>query len=174
MAQNTSRSFIHIYLHRPATIHTSTQCDALILQKYTLQHRYIYFFLAFPRIFNSPATTACRNILIQGFLVKALRMVRKTSVQYSREHIAEVCVCVCVCVCMCMCVFYFPPLLFCTKTFREGTSKPYFQERKYSLRACMANLHGSDLCLAIVLAVKHRGGILVRENRNLVVARWLQ
>ena len=102
MAQNTSRSFIHIYLHRPATIHTSTQCDALILQKYTLQHRYIYFFLAFPRIFNSPATTACRNILIQGFLVKALRMVRKTSVQYSREHIAEVCVCVCVYVYVCI------------------------------------------------------------------------
>jgi hypothetical protein len=33
----------------------------------------VYSFVAFPSIFNSPATTACRIAVIQGFLMKALK-----------------------------------------------------------------------------------------------------
>jgi hypothetical protein len=62
-------------------------------------------------------------------------------------------------VCVCVCVFFFfycPAPLFCTKTLREVTSEPYFQGRKYNLRACVSILHGSDLRWAIAVAVRRR------------------
>jgi hypothetical protein len=54
---------------------------------------------------------------------------------------------VCVCVCVCVCG---------VGGGGGATSKPYFQGRKYNLRAFVSILRGIDLRWAIALAVKRR------------------